>query len=168
MERRRALLFPRAWIVCVVFILLLCDDAYAAGAARYDYKLHAENATCDDFAPLVDAPERFSESVLNKLNADYYASNGVSAFSEGVPYFITSNSKVARAYARAIIAYAADLCASGALDFEAPLYVVELGAGHGRLSHSLIHEIREARLSQPALRWKRRPNCHCSCGIHKF
>ena len=49
------------------------------------------------------------ESIVLDLSQEYYASQGKAFASGTVPYFISSNAKVARAYARSIVAYD-DLC----------------------------------------------------------
>ena len=76
----------------------------------------------------------------------FYASTGVSAWSDGVvPFFITSNAQIAKTYAQVIHGYIADLAraSSGSLDPSAPIYVFELGAGSGKFSFLLIKALLE-------------------------
>ena len=93
---------------------------------------------------VVGASERFSTSVLWKLMREFYARKGVDAWADGVvPFFITSNAHIARAYAKTVLGYLADLCSKGELDTSKPVYVVELGAGSGKFSFLLVKAILE-------------------------
>lgn len=57
--------------------------------------------------------------------------NGVNAWLSGtVPSFITTNNFIARAYARVIAAFLRETFAG--IESEECVYVIELGAGHGK------------------------------------
>lgn len=89
------------------------------------------------FAPL-------SKTRLWTLQRDYYDKRGPRAWSSGeVPYLLTSGPLVARHYAELIEALARDLRAghAGAFDEREPIYVVELGAGSGRLGFELLRAL---------------------------
>jgi len=81
----------------------------------------------------------FSESKIWALNRDYYQTVGLDAWSKGsVPHHITSNSKVGKTYAEIIFGFLKDLAFKG--QTTEILYILELGAGHGRLAfHTLKH-----------------------------
>lgn len=81
----------------------------------------------------------FSESLIWQLNRDYYQNVGMSAWTSGVvPHQVSSSSLVGRTYAELILAVLKDLAAKGSLT--ETVYIVELGAGHGRLGfHILKH-----------------------------
>lgn len=87
----------------------------------------------------IEPQTHFSESLIWKLNQDFYHESGISAWSEQmVPHYMTSNSKVGKTYAELIIAFLKDLAAKGQKDDV--VYILELGAGHGRLAfHILKH-----------------------------
>lgn len=87
----------------------------------------------------IQAPTRFSESLIWQLNRDFYTQTGVDAWRKGiVPHYLSSNSKLAKAYAELIFAFLKDLAKKG--QTEEPVYILELGAGHGRLAfHILKH-----------------------------
>jgi len=126
---------------------------FASSSSDFPYEKY-ENASCDAFQPLADSPEaprRFSEGDLLDMNLDYYKSLSTEAWeytennAVNVPYLPTSNAKMARAYARAVIAYFADMCESGKVSVDEPVYLLELGAGHARLSYNLLIELKRRR-----------------------
>lgn len=81
-----------------------------------------------------------SRSQLFALQRAFYESAGLTAWSQGiVPSQVTTNPVIAGAYARVILGYLRDLAREDAIDFSQPLYVLDLGAGSGRLSY-LVHK----------------------------
>src|SRR4051812_45702 len=83
---------------------------------------------------------RLSRSVLWRLQGQFYERRGMAAWSEGeVPHHVTCNPYLARAYARVILGFVADW--HDRLDRTQPLYIVELGAGSGRLAFHLLPEL---------------------------
>lgn len=81
-----------------------------------------------------------SKSKIWQLNHEFYASEGVGAWSKGtVPHQITSNSKVGKTYAEIIYGFLLDVAAKGGM--EETIYILELGAGHGRLAYHLIKHL---------------------------
>lgn len=87
----------------------------------------------------IESATRFSDSLLWQLNREYYQSIGIEAWSDGkVPHQITSNSLVGKTYAELILAFLIDLSEKG--DNKETIYILEMGAGHGRLAfHILKH-----------------------------
>ncbi len=87
----------------------------------------------------IEAKKPFSESLIWQLNRDYYQNEGIEAWSEGtVPHHLTSNSLVGRTYAELIFAFLKDLSRKG--QTQEKVYILELGAGHGRFAfHILKH-----------------------------
>ncbi|MEM6456360.1 MAG: tetratricopeptide repeat protein [Acidobacteriota bacterium] len=76
----------------------------------------------------------------------YYEQQGVEAWRKGiVPHYITSNPFIAQSYARQIVGLIRDLVRDGWSPDkgDAPLHVVELGAGSGRFSFLLLRAIEE-------------------------
>lgn len=88
------------------------------------------------------ARRRLSACALWRAQRRFFVERGPGAFERGlVPQYVTSNSFVAFAYARLLLAYERDARASGWLAPGAPLTVVELGAGTGRLAHHLLRGV---------------------------
>jgi hypothetical protein len=86
---------------------------------------------------LYEKPVPFTKSKIWQLNRDYYQSNGTKAWSEGlVPQHITSNARVGKNYAEIIYAFLKDLALKGHIEETA--YILELGAGHGRLAYYIM------------------------------
>ena len=96
---------------------------------------------------------RLSESqALWSQLFEYYEGKAQDAWHSGdVPFHITSNAHQAKAYARLIEAYVDDhrfaavadgkRGARAALDPNEPLYIIELGAGHGQFALLLLAEL---------------------------
>ncbi len=87
----------------------------------------------------IESKTPFSESLIWQLNRDFYQERGISAWSDDiVPHHMTSNSKVGKTYAELIFAFLKDLALKGSN--KEVVYILELGAGHGRLAfHVLKH-----------------------------
>ena len=88
---------------------------------------------------LLEADKRLSQSLIWQIQRDYFLKTGMAAWqADVVPHEISCNPYIARSYGRLILAYLRDWLAAG-LDVTEPIYVVELGAGSGRLTHHLLH-----------------------------
>src|SRR5262245_35207478 len=83
---------------------------------------------------------RLSRSVLWGLQPRFYERQGMAAWSEGiVPHHVTCNPYLARAYARVVLGFVRDW--RDRLDPSQPVYIVELGAGSGRLAFHLLRQL---------------------------
>lgn len=93
----------------------------------------------DNDSFLIEDNTPFSESLIWQLNRDYYNNKGLDAWRDGtVPHHLTSNSMVGRTYAELIFGFLKDLSYKGHQIEK--VYILELGAGHGRLCfHILKH-----------------------------
>ena len=82
----------------------------------------------------------FGESSIWQLNRDYYEKEGIDAWRSGVvPHHMTSNSMVGRSYAELILAFLKDLSQQGSVS--EVVYIIELGAGHGRLAFHILQHL---------------------------
>lgn len=123
---------------------------------------------------------KLSESLIWATQRRFYDSKGLDAWGNGdehrvdaVPFYVTSNLRIARAYATLIYQYYVDLFKAGgedllhigilccvaplrpcsdiaerdvrnaALDPAEGVFVVETGAGHGKFSYLLVQALRE-------------------------
>lgn len=98
-----------------------------------------------------------SRSRLWQLQRDFFVRERIGAWSAGtVPHYIANNAFVARSYAEVLLGWLRDLVAAAAsgaappLDRTQPIYIVELGAGSGRLAFHLMRQL-FARLDQSQL-----------------
>ncbi len=88
---------------------------------------------------VLESARRLSESRLWQIQADYYNTVGVDAWTDSVPFFISSSVFLAEAYADLLFAYIEDIFDT--LDLTQPLHILELATGSGRLSFLLIKEL---------------------------
>ncbi|SFK82811.1 hypothetical protein SAMN03159341_101767 [Paenibacillus sp. 1_12] len=99
---------------------------------------------------------RFSEAPIWELQRSYYEQQGIRAWqSEEVPQYITSNTVIANAYAEIIFGFLQDRARLGHIS--APVTILELGAGSGRLAFQVLKELCElidyAGLTLPPFRY---------------
>jgi hypothetical protein len=87
--------------------------------------------------PAPETSQRFSKSIIWDLQRQYFEEMNVDAWQSGdVPHYISSNPRMAQAYANLIVSFLRDRENRGASD--EPYYLVELGAGSGRFSYHLL------------------------------
>jgi hypothetical protein len=87
---------------------------------------------------ILEQDRRLSESLLWGLQRQFFEQQGVRAWSTGtVPHRATDNPFIAAAYAQVVFDWLRDWARSAstpsALDPAQPIYLIELGAGAGRL-----------------------------------
>lgn len=88
---------------------------------------------------LVEGAKRLSQSILWQLQRDYYASESIKAWkTDRVPHVITNNAFIAKAYARIVFGFLRDW--QQRIDRSEPVYLVELGAGAGRLAFAFLRK----------------------------
>lgn len=76
----------------------------------------------------------FAQSYIWQLQRDYFNSVGIDAWRSGaVPHYITSNPVMGKTYAELVLALLRDLALRG--QRTETVYLLELGAGHGRLCY---------------------------------
>lgn len=84
----------------------------------------------------------FSNSKIWELNRDYYHNEGLEAWRDGtVPHQMTSSSMLGKTYAKLIFAALKDLATQAAT--QEKVYILELGAGHGRLAFHVLRHLDE-------------------------
>ena len=92
-------------------------------------------------APL-EQKQRLSRSMLWALMRSYYRTRGVEAWrSDGVPHLLTSSPFLAEAYANIVLGFLRDCQASGQINSNHPVYILELGAGHGRFGYAFLKKL---------------------------
>ncbi len=89
--------------------------------------------------PVQDA-RLFSESLIWDLQRRFYERHGIEAWGQGrIPFGISTSPHIGAAYARVLFGYLRDWAAS--LDPSEPVYVIELGAGSGRLGFNVLNAL---------------------------
>lgn len=95
---------------------------------------------------VVEKPTRLSESLLWSIQVSYFQDRGLNAWGSGeVPYLVTTSPLVADAYAKMLHGFMLD-CVDGCYgpyDSTEPIYLIELGAGSGRLAFNTVSSLLE-------------------------
>jgi tetratricopeptide (TPR) repeat protein len=100
---------------------------------------------------VLETGKRLSESATWRLQRELFDRQGARAWSEGkVPFHITSNAYIADAYVGVAIRFIQDCLRAPAgsplaIDRSRPVYVVELGAGHGYFGYLFLCKLLELR-----------------------
>lgn len=99
---------------------------------------------------ILEADKPLSQSLLWQIQRAYFEATGIGAWREDVvPHSISCSPYLARAYADVIRGYLRDLLATEQLKPNQPVYVVELGAGSGRLSYHLHQQLAQTMAQAP-------------------
>lgn len=86
---------------------------------------------------IIEEDKQFSQSLIWQLQRNFFSQQGADAWRNAiVPHYITSNPFIARAYAKVMIGWLRDI--ADMLDTSQPVYIVELGAGSGRLAYHFL------------------------------
>lgn len=91
---------------------------------------------------VVEEPVLFSESLIWDLQRRFYERHGIDAWGEGrIPFGISTSPHIAAAYARVFFGFLRDWQAR--LEPGEPVYIIELGAGSGRLGFNFLNALTE-------------------------
>lgn len=90
--------------------------------------------------------KRLSDSLLWRVEKEYFERKGIEAWLYEVPYYITSNPFIAKSYARVVINYIHDWALKHPETRHQPFYIMELGTGPGRFSYYMVKVLDELRL----------------------
>ncbi|KAI4837292.1 hypothetical protein MKS88_003762 [Plasmodium brasilianum] len=86
--------------------------------------------------------ELLCDSIIWDMLQNYYKKATINAWKENVvPSFVTSNSKLAKDYARVIVNYMKDYFNSSECDRNVPIYILEIGAGHGKFTYLILRAL---------------------------
>ncbi|MEM7334753.1 MAG: SAM-dependent methyltransferase, partial [Chloroflexota bacterium] len=92
----------------------------------------------------IESDQRLSESIIWQIQRAYFEKVGMGAWQGGIlPHYISSNPVMASAYCQLVFGYLRDCIGAanqGEFSFnrQAPLYIIELGAGTGRLAYHFL------------------------------
>ncbi len=95
---------------------------------------------------IIAADQRLSKSLIWDIQRRYFQQKGMMAWqADEVPHTISSNPFMARAYAQVVMGYLRDCVAASQeagfrMNPDQPIYIVELGAGSGRLAYHFLHQ----------------------------
>ncbi len=88
---------------------------------------------------------RLSHSQIWETQREFFTAKGVNAWNGQVPFYITSNPRIAHTYAELIIRYWQDQIALNNNTTTEPFYIVELGTGTGQFSFYCLQKLCELR-----------------------
>jgi tetratricopeptide (TPR) repeat protein len=94
---------------------------------------------------VIEQYKKFSKSCLWKLQRDYFDQEGINAWVNQVPFFITSNPFIAHSYAAITMAFISDVINANPDARAHPFYILELGTGSGRFSYYVVKRLLELR-----------------------
>lgn len=100
-----------------------------------------KNLSTSETNVILEQNQRFSQSLLWKLQRSYFEHQGMQAWSQGdVPQFITTNSFIAKAYSHVVLGFLQDnqSLASSMREHSQPIYIIELGSGSGRFAYHFL------------------------------
>ena len=89
----------------------------------------------------VQAGVPFSESKIWAAQRHYYHTQGIEAWAEQVPFYVTSNPVIADHYAKMIVLFFQDYLLKNPSSEKQTFYLVELGAGTGQFSYYVVKRI---------------------------
>ncbi len=89
--------------------------------------------------------QRFSKSVLWQVQRDYFDQEGINAWVNQVPFYVTSNPYMAKVYATLVISFVRDWIKLHPESKKHPFYIMELGTGSGQFSFYVLKKLHELR-----------------------
>ncbi|OOM23236.1 tetratricopeptide repeat protein [Clostridium beijerinckii] len=88
---------------------------------------------------VVEAEKPLSQSMLWKLQTEFFANQGPEAWIKGiVPQYITTNPYIANQYAKTVFGYLRDYVGREDVDKNTVIYIMELAAGVGRFTYTFL------------------------------
>ena len=90
---------------------------------------------------VIQQDKRFSDSIYWELQRQYFDEEGIDAWVNQVPFYVTSNPFLANCYAEITIRLAQDWIKRYPDSVKEPFYIMELGTGSGRLSYYILKKL---------------------------
>ena len=102
------------------------------------YNIKRSN-TSETSGIILEAEKPLSQSMVWKLQSDFYANQGPEAWIKGiVPQYITTNPYIANLYAKTVFGYCRDIASCENFDRNTTIYIMELAAGVGRFTYTFL------------------------------
>ncbi|MEO8402652.1 MAG: hypothetical protein ABI597_12845 [Gammaproteobacteria bacterium] len=87
---------------------------------------------------VIEQNKRFSQSALWRMQREYFDKEGINAWVNQVPFYITSNPFIANSYAQLVLSFIRDWIKKKPDAKNHPFYIMELGTGSGRFSYYFV------------------------------
>jgi tetratricopeptide (TPR) repeat protein len=91
----------------------------------------------------IEQHKKFSECALWRMQREYFDKEGVNAWVNQVPFYITSNPFIAHCYAKLVLSFIRDWIKKNPDAKKHPFYIMELGTGSGRFSYYVVKTLTE-------------------------
>lgn len=91
----------------------------------------------------IEEKKRLSESSIWRMQREYFDKEGINAWVNQVPFYITSNPFIAHCYAQIVLHFILDTIQKSPESKNHPFYILELGTGSGRFSFYVIKTLLE-------------------------
>ncbi len=92
---------------------------------------------------VIEQNKRFSQSALWRMQREYFDKEGINAWVNQVPFYITSNPFIANCYAHIVLAFMRDWTKKYPDSKNHPFYIMELGTGSGRFSYYFVKTLKK-------------------------
>lgn len=98
---------------------------------------------------VVERDKALSESCLWEMQREYFDKEGIDAWVNQVPFYVTCNPFIANTYANLVIQFIRDWITQHPKAKQHPFYILELGTGAGRFSFYVMKKLQELRKTLP-------------------
>ncbi len=106
---------------------------------KYNITKASNSKVNESSGAIVEAEKPLSQSMLWKLQTEFFANQGPEAWIKGiVPQYITTNPYIANQYAKTVFGYLRDYVAREDVDKNTVIYIMELAAGIGRFTYTFL------------------------------
>lgn len=106
---------------------------------KYNITKDSNSKVNESSGAVVEAEKPLSQSMLWKLQTEFFANQGPEAWIKGiVPQYITTNPYIANQYAKTVFGYLRDYVAREDVDKNTVIYIMELAAGVGRFTYTFL------------------------------
>jgi tetratricopeptide (TPR) repeat protein len=106
---------------------------------KYDIKRAGKSKGSDNTGVILEAEKPLSQSMLWKLQTDFFANQGPEAWVKGiVPQYITTNPYIANLYSKTVFGYCRDYASRKDFDKNTTIYIIELASGVGRFTYTFL------------------------------
>lgn len=106
---------------------------------KFDIKRAGKSKGLENTGVILEAEKPLSQSMLWKLQTDFFANQGPEAWIKGiVPQYITTNPYIANLYAKTVFGYCRDYAAREDFDRNTTVYIMELASGVGRFTYTFL------------------------------
>lgn len=105
------------------------------------YNINRDNnlKTTENSGVIIEAEKPLSQSMLWKLQTDFFANQGPEAWIKGiVPQYITTNPYITNLYAKTVFGYCRDYVSREDFDKNTTIYIMELASGVGRFTYTFL------------------------------